>query len=323
MAEMNKNSVLRGDISDDWAGKRLDQVLVELFPEYSRSRLQRWLKDGQITVNGEFLRAKDKVCGGEEVELYPLVECDTSWQAEDIPLDIAYEDEHILVIHKPVGLVMHPGAGNPDGTLLNALLNHDSQLATIPRAGIVHRLDKDTSGLLVVARSLQSQKHLVEQLQERAFLREYLAVVNGVLTAGATVDEPIGRHPVHRKRMAVNPMGKTAITHYRVEARFRSHSLLRVKLETGRTHQIRVHMAYINHPLVGDPVYGGRLKLPKGCTEKFTECLRGFKRQALHATVLGLTHPHSGEWMQWQRDVPDDMQHLLQELKADLLENEN
>lgn len=320
---MNNNSVLRGDISEEWAGRRLDQVLVELFPEYSRSRLQRWLKDGQITVNGEFLRAKDKVAGGEEVELYPRVECESSWLAQDIPLDIVYEDEHILIIHKPIGLVVHPAAGNPDGTLLNALLNHDSQLAAIPRAGIVHRLDKDTSGLLVVAKNLQSQKHLVEQLQERAFLREYLAVVNGVLTAGGTIDEPIGRHPVHRKRMAVVPMGKTAITHYRVEERFRAHTLLRVKLETGRTHQIRVHMAYINHPLIGDPLYGGRLKLPKGCTEELAVCLREFKRQALHATVLGLSHPHSGEWMQWQRDVPDDIKHLLHVLKADLLENED
>ena len=320
---MNKNSLLKGEISDDWAGKRLDQVLVELFPDYSRSRLQKWLKDGQITVNGEFLRAKDKVLGGEEVELYPLIENEVRWQAQDISLDIVYEDEHILVIHKPVGLVAHPGAGNPDGTLLNALLHHDSQLAGVPRAGIVHRLDKDTSGLLVVARTLQAQKMLVEQLQQRAFLREYLAVVNGVLTAGGTVDEPIGRHSVHRKRMTVAPMGKTAITHYRVEERFRAHTLLRVKLETGRTHQIRVHMTYIHHSLVGDPVYGGRLKLPKACTDELAETLRGFKRQALHATLLGLTHPVSGEWMQWQRDMPDDMQHLVQILKTDSMQNDD
>jgi 23S rRNA pseudouridine1911/1915/1917 synthase len=304
-------------VTDDWAGKRLDQVLVALFPEYSRSRLQRWLKDGQITVNGEFLRGKDKVYGGEEIELYPQLESESSWQAQDIPLDIVYEDPHILVVHKPVGLVVHPAAGNPDGTLLNALLHHDAELANIPRAGIVHRLDKDTSGLLVVAKSLQAQKQLVEQLQQRAFLREYLAVVNGTLSAGGTIDEPIGRHPVHRKRMAVVPMGKTAITHYRIEQRFRAHTLLRVKLETGRTHQIRVHMAYINHPLLGDPVYGGRLKLPKGCSEELATCLRHFKRQALHATLLGLTHPVSGEWLQWQRDVPDDMQYLLQVLHDD------
>ena len=320
---MNKNSLLKGEISDDWAGKRLDQVLVELFPDYSRSRLQKWLKDGQITVNGEFLRAKDKVLGGEEVELYPLIESEVRWQAQDISLDIAYEDEHILVIHKPVGLVAHPGAGNPDGTLLNALLHHDSQLAGVPRAGIVHRLDKDTSGLLVVARTLQAQKMLVEQLQQRAFLREYLAVVNGVLTAGGTVDEPIGRHSVHRKRMTVAPMGKTAITHYRVEERFRAHTLLRVKLETGRTHQIRVHMTHIHHSLVGDSVYGGRLKLPKACTDELAETLRGFNRQALHATLLGLTHPVSGEWMQWQRDMPDDMQHLVQILKTDSMQNDD
>ena len=283
---MNDSSVQRGLISDDWAGKRLDHALADMFPDYSRSRLQQWLKDGQITVNGEVLRAKDKVAGGEEVELYPKLECDTDWQAQDIPLDIVHEDEHILVIHKPAGLVVHPAAGNQDGTLLNGLLFHDTELATLPRAGIVHRLDKDTSGLLVVARTLKAQKQLVDQLQERAFLREYRAVVNGVLTAGGTVDEPIGRHPVHRKRMAVVHNGKTAITHYRIEQRFRAHSLLRVKLETGRTHQIRVHMAHINHPIVGDPVYGGRLKLPKGCTDELVETLRSFKRQALHATLL-------------------------------------
>lgn len=315
---MNDSTVQRGQIADEWAGKRLDHVLAEMFPDYSRSRLQQWLKDGQITVNGEFLRAKDKVSGGEEVELYPRLECETGWQAQDIPLDIAYEDDQILVIHKPAGLVVHPAAGNQDGTLLNGLLFHDSELAALPRAGIVHRLDKDTSGLLVVARTIQAQKKLVEQLQERAFLREYLAVVNGLLTAGGTVDEPIGRHPVHRKRMAVVPNGKPAITHYRVEQRYRAHSLLRVKLETGRTHQIRVHMSHINHPLVGDPVYGGRLKLPRDCSEELAQVLRNFKRQALHATVLGLTHPTSGEWMQWQRDVPQDMVELITVLTKDL-----
>ena len=314
---MNDSSVQRGLISDDWAGKRLDHVLADMFPDYSRSRLQQWLKDGQITVNGEFLRAKDKVAGGEEIELYPQMECDTDWQAQDIALDIEYEDEQILVIHKPAGLVVHPAAGNQDGTLLNGLLHHDAQLAALPRAGIVHRLDKDTSGLLVVARTLKAQKYLVEQLQERAFLREYLAVVNGVLTAGGTVDEPIGRHPVQRKRMAVVPNGKPAITHYRVEQRYRAHSLLRVKLETGRTHQIRVHMTHIHHPLVGDPVYGGRLKLPKGCSEELVKTLRSFKRQALHATLLGLTHPESGEWLQWQRDVPADMAELISVLDKD------
>ena len=314
---MNDNSVQRGQIADDWAGKRLDHVLADMFPDYSRSRLQQWLKEGQITVNGEFLRAKDKVAGGEEVELYPQLECDTDWQAQDIPLDIVHEDEHIMVIHKPAGLVVHPAAGNQDGTLLNGLLFHDAELATLPRAGIVHRLDKDTSGLLVVARTLKAQKSLVDQLQERAFLREYLAVVNGVLTAGGTVDEPMGRHPVHRKRMAVVPNGKPAITHYRIEQRYRAHSLLRVKLETGRTHQIRVHMAYINHPLVGDPVYGGRLKLPKGCSDEMAKSLRNFKRQALHATLLGLTHPASGEWLQWQRDVPEDMACLISVLDKD------
>jgi 23S rRNA pseudouridine1911/1915/1917 synthase len=240
------------------------------------------------------------------------------WQSEPISLDILHEDAHLIVINKPVGMVVHPAAGNPGGTMLNALLHHAPELRHVPRAGIVHRLDKDTSGVLVVARDLSAHKYLVEQLQARAFVREYLAVVNGVLTAGGTVDAPIGRHPVQRKRMAVvNVGGKSAVTHYRVEQRFRAHTLIKVNLETGRTHQIRVHMAHIHHALVGDQVYGGRLKLPAGSSEELIEVLRKFKRQALHARYLELVHPGTGESMGWEAPIPDDMQHLIDVMQED------
>jgi 23S rRNA pseudouridine1911/1915/1917 synthase len=296
---------------------RLDQALAQLFNEYSRSRLSQWLKAGQVRVNGEQLRGRDKVWGGEKVEIHAELEEQTDWQAEAIPLNILYEDDQLIVINKPVGLVVHPAAGNPAGTLVNALLYHDSNLSTIPRAGIVHRLDKDTSGLLVVARTLTAQKSLVEQLQARSILREYQAVVSGILTAGGTVDAPIGRHPVQRKRMAVTPNGKPAVTHYRVVERFRAHSWIRCKLETGRTHQIRVHMAHIHHPLIGDPLYGGRLRIPQGCDAKLAETLRHFQRQALHAGRLGLLHPSSGKSLEWKASLPPDMESLLAALRED------
>ena len=296
---------------------RLDQALAEVFSEYSRSRLSQWLKAGLVRVNGEQRRGRDKVWGGEQVEIQAELEEQTDWQAEAIPLDIVFEDAHLIVINKPAGLVVHPAAGNPAGTLVNALLHHDPALGTMPRAGIVHRLDKDTSGLLVVARTLPAQKSLVEQLQARQLLREYEAVVTGVMTAGGTVDAPIGRHPVQRKRMAVTPNGKPAVTHYRVVERFRAHSWIRCRLETGRTHQIRVHLAHIHYPLVGDPVYGGRLRLPKGCGEALAGTLRGFRRQALHAGRLGLTHPQSGKSLERKARGPADMEHLLAELRVD------
>jgi 23S rRNA pseudouridine1911/1915/1917 synthase len=296
---------------------RLDQALAQLFDEYSRSRLSQWLKAGQVRVNGQQLRGRDKVWGGEQVEIHAELEEQTDWQAEAIPLEIVYEDEQLLVINKPAGLVVHPAAGNLTGTLVNALLHHDASLSTVPRAGIVHRLDKDTSGLLVVAKTLTAQKSLVEQLQARSILREYQAVVTGVLTAGGTVDAPIGRHPVHRKRMAVVPNGKSAVTHYRVVERFRAHSWIRCRLETGRTHQIRVHMAHIHHPLVGDPVYGGRLRLPTGCDTSLAETLRNFQRQALHAGRLGLVHPASGKTLEWKAALPADMESLLAGLRTD------
>lgn len=297
------------------AGSRLDQALASLFPEYSRSRIQSWIKSDNVRVDGVGLRARDKVQGGERVVLKPELEPDESVKPENLGLDIVYQDEALLVINKPAGLVVHPAAGNPDGTLQNALLFHDPGLATLPRGGLVHRIDKDTSGLLMVARTLPAHTALVAQLQARAFQREYLAIVNGYLTAGGTVDAAIARHPVDRKRYAVRENGKWAVTHYRVEERLPYHTLLRVKLETGRTHQIRVHMAHIKHPILGDPVYGGRFKPPPGLDESAMQVLRNFKRQALHAARLGVVHPLTGEAMEWCAALPDDMQQVLRALR--------
>lgn len=296
---------------------RVDQALAELFPDFSRSRLQKWIKDGFVLVDGQKWRPKDSVIGGELIELLVAVDDETQWEAEPIALNIVYEDEQIIVINKPAGLVVHPGAGNKHGTLSNGLLHYFADIAIVPRAGIVHRLDKDTSGLLVVAKTLTAHKTLVEQLQKRDVKREYLALCNNVMTAGGTVDAPIGRHPTNRLRMAVRDNGKPAISHYRVEQRYRAHTLVRVNLDTGRTHQIRVHMAYIGYPLVGDVVYGGRLKIPPGSHEEFASALRNFKRQALHATSLGLQHPTSREWMQWQAEMPEDMQNLIEFAEQD------
>jgi 23S rRNA pseudouridine1911/1915/1917 synthase len=305
------------NISPELAGLRLDQALAKLFPDYSRSRLQRWIKDGNVRVNGAICRPKDTVFEADTISLTVVEEAAIEWRPQAIPLDLVYEDEAVLVINKPAGLVVHPGAGNADGTLSNALLHYDPDIAKVPRAGVVHRLDKDTSGLLVVARTLPAQKHLVEQLQDRAFEREYEALTVGVMTAGGTVDAPIGRHPSNRLRMAVLPGGKEAITHYRVVERFRAHTHVRVKLETGRTHQIRVHMAHIHYPLVGDPVYGGRLRIPAGASEALVAQLRGFKRQALHAARLGFDHPVTGQFMSWDAPVPDDMAQLLEACRTD------
>ncbi len=300
-------------------GQRLDRVLASLFPDYSRSRLSQWIKAGQVKVDGRRLSPADRVAGGERVELEVCLQGEERWEPQPIPLKILYEDEAILVIDKPAGLVVHPAAGNPDGTLLNALLHHAPELAEVPRAGIVHRLDKETSGLLVVARTVTSHLRLVEQLQARTVKREYRAVVCGVVTAGGMVDAPIGRHRVDRKRMAVTAQGKPAITHYRVAERFRNHTLLDIRLESGRTHQIRVHMAHIRYPLVGDPVYGGRLRIPAGCGEELADILRTFRRQALHAGRLGLVHPVTGEAMEWHSPLPDDMVQLTGALREDAL----
>lgn len=299
---------------------RLDQCLAEIFSDYSRSKLQTWLKDGRVLVDGEQRKGREKLDGGEEIELDAEAEQVVEYDAEDIPLDIVYEDESILIINKPAGLVVHPAVGNWTGTLVNALLNHVPSLDTLPRAGIVHRIDKDTSGLLMVAKTLQAHNSLVEQLQERTIHREYLALVKGWMTAGGTVDQPIGRHPVDRKRNAVRRDGKEAVTHYRLEQRFKRHTLIRVKLETGRTHQIRVHMAHINYPLVGDQTYGGRFQMPAECNPALADALRNFKRQALHATKLGLDHPETGEYMEWEQPMPEDMQNLIKLLTENELD---
>lgn len=304
-------------VPDAMTGMRLDQAAAELFADYSRERLKSWIKSGALTVDGSPGKPKDKVYGGEALRLKAEIEDDTRFEAQDIPLTMVYEDEQVLVIDKPAGLVVHPAAGNPDGTLLNALLHYAPELASVPRAGIVHRLDKDTTGLMVVARTLAAQTTLVEQLQARTVSREYDAVVLGTMTAGGTLDAPIGRHPRDRKRQAVNASGKPAVTHYRVVERFRAHTHVRCRLETGRTHQIRVHMAHLRHPLIGDPVYGGRLKLPAGAGEALKEGLRAFPRQALHARKLAFVHPASGERLMCRAPLPDDMLVLLDMLRDD------
>jgi len=317
---MASNVQLQLTIPDEMRGQRLDVALAALVPDYSRSRLQQWIRAGQVTLDSHVAQVRQKVTGGEQVRVDAELQEQTRSAPEPIELDVVYADDDLLVINKPAGLVVHPAAGNPAGTLLNALLHYDAGLVNLPRAGIVHRLDESTTGLLVVARNLIAHHHLVNALQERSVRREYLAVVNGVLTAGGCVEAPIGRHPVDRKRMAVSPGGKEAITHYRVEQRYRAHTLVRVRLETGRTHQIRVHMAHIHSPITGDPVYGGRLRLPAGATPELNEMLGNFRRQALHATRLELVHPGSGELISWEAAMPADLQQLVEALAADAAE---
>jgi 23S rRNA pseudouridine1911/1915/1917 synthase len=302
----------RAQVPDERRGTRFDQVAAELFPDYSRSRLQEWIKSGDLTVDSQPRKAKEKLLGGETLTLIAEMEAQGEWEAEPIELDIRYEDDDILVINKPAGLVVHPAAGNRTGTLLNGLLHHNPDLIQIPRAGIVHRLDKDTTGLMVVAKTLQAQTDLVAQLQERTVSREYEAVVQGTMTGGGRVEAAIGRHPRQRQKMAVLDFGgKEAITHYRLMTRFEHYTHVRLKLETGRTHQIRVHMAHIGYPLVGDSTYAGRFKIPKGCSRDMIERMREFPRQALHAAALGLIHPVTGEYMEWQAERPDDFEDLL------------
>ena len=308
---------LQATVPDEAAGRRFDAVLADLFPEFSRSKLAGWIKSGDARLDGREARPRDPVRGGEKVTLNAVLEVQTHSQAEDIALDVLYEDEHVIVVNKPAGLVVHPGAGNPAGTLVNALLHHDPSLNTLPRAGIVHRLDKDTSGVMVVARTLQAHTALIEQLSSREVHRQYLAVVVGSLVSGGTANAPIDRHPRDRIRMAVREDGRDAVTHYRLRERFRAHTLLECRLETGRTHQIRVHMAHLKHPIVGDPLYGGPLKLPRGATEELIETLRGFRRQALHAETLEFAHPVTGEPVRCTAPVPEDLQHLVRALRED------
>lgn len=308
----------RETVPESCLGKRFDQTLAEMFPDYSRSRLKEWILAGHICVNGEIIdKPREKMFGGEQIAINSEIEAEVRFQPQDLPLNIVYEDNDILVINKPAGFVVHPGAGNPDGTVLNALLHYCPQLDVVPRAGIVHRLDKDTTGLMVVAKTIAAQTNLVESLQAREITREYEAVANGIMTAGGIVDEPIGRHSTKRTHMAVTFSGRPSVTHYRVMEKFRLHTRLRLRLETGRTHQIRVHMAHITHPLIGDPVYGGRPRPPKNASEELREMLRQFKRQALHAAMLSLYHPITGEQMTWHADVPDDMVALTNMLRED------
>lgn len=305
------------------AGRRFDQALAEMFPNYSRSRLSGWIKSGSVTLDGVQAPPRQLLRGGEQVRLQVELENEVTSAPEDIALDIVHEDAHLLVLNKPAGLVVHPGAGNPAGTLLNALLHHDPKLAELPRAGIVHRLDKDTSGLMVVAKTLPTYTALVDLLSRHEVERQYEAVVLGTMVAGGTVDEPIGRSMGDRLRQAVRDEedGKRAVTHYRLRERFRAHSLLQCQLETGRTHQIRVHLAHVGHPLIGDPLYGGGLKLPKGASAELIATLRSFRRQALHAEKLSFIHPSTGEALSFSVERPADQLALIEALRADLLEH--
>jgi 23S rRNA pseudouridine1911/1915/1917 synthase len=305
------------------AGRRFDQALAEMFPDYSRSRLTAWVKAGAVTLDGAPAAPRHLLRGGEKVQVEVELETEVTSAPEAIALDIVYEDPHLLVIDKPVGLVVHPGAGNPAGTVLNALLHHDPKLAELPRGGIVHRLDKDTSGLMVVAKTLATHTALVEMLSKHEVARQYEAIVLGTIIAGGTIDAPIGRHMGDRLRQAVRDEedGKHAVTHYRLRERFRAHTLVQCNLETGRTHQIRVHLSHIGHPLVGDPLYGGGLKLPKRATPELVAALRGFRRQALHAERLAFEHPVTGESLSFEAPRPADMNALMAALREDLAVN--
>ncbi len=304
-------------VPDTASGRRFDAVLADLFPEFSRSRLSEWIKSGDARLDGQVVRPREAVRGGEVASLTVVLEEQTRALPEDIPLDVLYEDAEVIVINKPAGLVVHPGAGNPTGTLVNALLHRDPNLNLLPRAGIVHRLDKDTSGVMVVARTVPAHTSLVAQLAARDVHRQYLAVVVGAMVAGGTANAPIDRHPRDRLKMAVREDGRDAVTHYRLRERFRAHTALECRLETGRTHQIRVHMAHIKYPIVGDPLYGGALKLPKGASEELVAALRGFKRQALHAETLEFQHPTTGEAIRTTAPVPEDMLALMKALRDD------
>lgn len=314
---MTTNIVLQAAVPADLSGNRLDQIAAKLFPEYSRARLQGWIRDGSLLVNARTLKPKDKLVTGDLIEVKAEMIANEAWTAEQLPLDIIYEDEHLLVLNKGINMVVHPAAGNRAGTLLNGLLHHYPKLNELPRAGIVHRLDKDTTGLMVVAKTLKAHTGLVKLLQARTVTREYEAIVKRVLTGGGTVDQPLGRHPVNRKKRAVIESGQAAVTHYRVITKFRAFTHVQVNLETGRTHQIRVHMAFVNHPLVGDPMYGGRLQIPSACSPGLADFLQKLKRQALHARKLALVHPITRNEMLWEVPRPPDMEELLLLLAAD------
>jgi 23S rRNA pseudouridine1911/1915/1917 synthase len=306
-------------IPEELAGQRLDSALARLLPEHSRTRIKGWIDAGQVLVGRLPCKPRDVVSAGARIHVRMTLEAPaTEVLPEAIPLNLVHQDRDVLVVDKPVGLVVHPGAGNPDHTLQNALLGLDPALASLPRAGIIHRLDKDTSGLLVVARTPEAHTSLTRQLLARTVARDYLAVCVGVMTSGGTVAEPIGRHRTDRLRMAIRADGRPAVTHYRVLERFRAHTYLSVKLETGRTHQIRLHLAHLRYPIAGDPVYGGRFAQPKGASERLLATLRTFKRQALHAAALAFDHPRSGKRLSLQSPLPEDYAGLLAALRADV-----
>lgn len=308
---------LRAEIPAEGAGQRFDQILPGMFHGYSRAHLAGEVKSGRIRLDGREVPPRTRVHGGEQVQWDRIEAPVLGDRPEAIELDVVFEDADLLVIRKPAGLVVHPGAGNRQGTLLNALLHHDPKLAQLPRAGIVHRLDKDTSGLLVAARTLPAQTALVAMLAARDIHRRYVVIVNGVPVAGGTVDAPLDRHPTDRLRRAVRDGGRPAVTHYRVREKYRAHALLQCVLESGRTHQIRVHMAHAGWPLVGDPLYGRGLKLPRGATPRLADALRGFKRQALHAEHLAFAHPVTGASMAFDAEPPRDFRDLLDALQED------
>ena len=317
MNTSNRTICRQARVPDSLAGCRLDQVAARLFPDYSRARLQTWIKAGCLLLDGQQPRPRQKAVPGAMLTLQAELQAAPNSVAQALPLNVLYEDEQLLIINKAAGVVVHPAAGHRQGTLLNGLLHHCPDLAQLPRAGIVHRLDKDTTGVLVVARTLAAHSHLVRQLQQRNIQREYQAVVQGVVTGGGTIAAPLGRHPRQRKKRAVVAHGQPASTHFRVIRCYRAHSHIRVQLETGRTHQIRVHMAYRRYPLVGDPIYGGRLQLPAAAASPLRRQLQGFRRQALHASRLSLCLPGVDEPITVEAPLPDDFCSLLQALAAD------
>lgn len=308
---------LQFQLDESYLGQRIDQVSALVWTDFSREKLKQWLKEGHLLVNGNTVKPKYKCEGNELLTLEVELEAQTRSLPEDIPLNIVYEDDDIMVINKPVGMVVHPGAGNSSGTLVNAILHHYPKSAELTRAGLVHRIDKDTSGLLVVAKNLESQFSLSKQLAKKSVYRVYDLVVYGNIIAGGTIDEPIKRHPVDRVKMAVLPGGKEAVTHYNVKERFQNFTRIQARLETGRTHQIRVHLTYIGHGLVGDPVYMPRVRMPAGASQLLDDTLRGFKRQALHAVQLGLVHPRTGEDMMFDAPWPEDFNHLVEVLRTE------
>jgi 23S rRNA pseudouridine1911/1915/1917 synthase len=316
MPERSERIRVTARVANGHAGMRLDQVAANLFPDYSRARLQKWIRSGDLTVDGRAAKVTSCINGNETLCLDAEPERQGAVIAQEIPLTVIHADEDLVVVNKPAGLVVHPAAGHPDGTLQNALLNLDEKLAVLPRSGIVHRLDKDTSGVMVVARSLRAHTSLVDQLQTRKMSRIYRAVAAGNIVAGGTVDAPIGRHPGDRKRMAVVPSGKPAVSHYRVLQRFNGVTYIEVSLESGRTHQIRVHMAHIGHPLAGDPVYGRNLKMKRGLAVDLVDAVRSFTRQALHAHTLSLMHPATLLPITFKAPLPDDLEHFLAALQA-------